>query len=273
MLREWGDGPPVVFLHSMGPVSSGAMVGAGVDPLVAAGFRVIAPDLPGYGDTPARAPDDYQVGRLASWMWEVVAADGLDEVVLVGHSWGGSIACHMHAQHPERVESLVLVDSGHLDYADVLGADLALTLDEWVARAAERRLRVADEAALADALEIEPHDSMLGLFLLGMEDAGDGTLVSRVRPESQGAALYHLARARQSDTWEAIAESQTPTLLLLATEPPPALEQNETGAQRFLAVVPHADVRFVPGATHSLVTDLRNEFGSIVATWLTNCGK
>jgi len=267
-LREWGDGPPVVFLHAMGPVSSGAMVGASVGPLVDAGFRVIAPDLPGYGDTPAPEPDAFDVARLASWLWEVVTTAGLHQIVLAGHSWGGAIACHMHAQSPEQVEALVLVDSGHLDYADVLGEDLALSLDDWMNRAAERRLRVADVPALAAALELPDDDPLLDLFLVGMEETGEGGLVSRVRPEAQGSALYHLARARQSDTWGTISAASTPTLLLLATEPDAARAQNERAARRFQSAVPGADVRFVPGATHSLVTDLRSEFGSIVAEWL-----
>ena len=166
------------------------------------------------------------------------------------------------------VEALVLVDSGHLDYADVLGADLALTLDDWTARAAENRLRVADVASLATRLEVEPDDPLMDVFLLGMEYAVDGSMVTRVLPEAQGAALYHLARARQSDTWRAIADARTPTLLLLATEPASARDQNQRAAPRFRTAVPQADVRFVPGATHSLVTDLRGEFGELVADWL-----
>jgi len=53
-LRSWGDGRRrILFLHAMGPVSSGAMLDVSVQPLVDAGFQVIAPDLPGYGATPA----------------------------------------------------------------------------------------------------------------------------------------------------------------------------------------------------------------------------
>ena len=87
-------------------------------------------------------------------------------------------------------------------------------------------------------------------------------------PEAQGAALHHLARARQSATWPALEAAGTPTLLLLATEPESARAQNERGAQAFGAAVPQADIRLVEGATHSLVTDLREEFGRTVAAWL-----
>jgi pimeloyl-ACP methyl ester carboxylesterase len=204
-LREWGDGPPILFLHSMGPVSSGAIIGVGVGPLVQAGFSVTAPDLPGYGDTPGVAPDDYELRRLATWMWDVAASAGIDRIALVGHSWGEAPACHMHALHPERVEALVLVDSGHLDYADVLGEDLALTLDEWIERARGQTRRVADVEALAKEIDVDVDDPIVELFLVGMEYDDKGSLVSRVRPDVQGPALYHLAHARQTATWSRIA--------------------------------------------------------------------
>jgi pimeloyl-ACP methyl ester carboxylesterase len=274
MLRSWGAGRPTFFLHAMGPVSSGAIVGVGVEPLVSAGFEVTAPDLPGYGDTPTLPADDYRLGPLATWMWRVVDAAGLDRVTLVGHSWGGAIACHMHAARSERVEALVLVDSGHLDYADVLGDEVDRPIEDWIKEARDRQLRVADAATLAKELEIDADDPIMDVLLVAMEydDAGSGDMVSRVRPEAQGRARYHLAHARQSETWETIAAAGTPTLLLLATEPEHARTQNEAAAPRFRAAVPQADVRLVPGATHSLITDLRAEFGAMVAAWLQTVG-
>jgi pimeloyl-ACP methyl ester carboxylesterase len=272
-LRTWGDGArPLLFLHAMGPVSSGAMAGVGVGPLVEAGFAVTAPDLPGYADTAALAADDYELSRLAGWMWEVVDAADLHEATLVGHSWGGAIACHMTAAQPDRVDALVLVDSGHLDYADVLGDDLALSLDDWIERARSRRFQVPDVAALAVELELEADDPLLDLLLVGME-YDSGAMSSRVRPEGQGAALYHLARARQSETWSAIADAATPTLFLLATVPEQARTQNVEAARRVRDAIPQADVRLVPDATHSLVTDLRDDFGRIVADWLQTAAR
>jgi pimeloyl-ACP methyl ester carboxylesterase len=268
-LREWGsDGPAVLFLHAMGSVSSGAMVGACVAPLLDAGFRVVAPDLPGHGDTAALDADGYELDKLAAWVWDVLGASGLDHAVVIGHSWGGAIACHLQAQHSDAVDALVLVDSGHVDYADLIGDDVALSLDGWVAQARQQHLRVSDRAELAAELELAADDPIMDLLLVGMEYDDSGAMVSRVSPETRGAARYHLARTRQSQTWETIGASGTPTLLLLATEPPSARAQNEAATPRFQAAVPHADIRLVPGATHSMVTDLRADFGTIVANWL-----
>jgi pimeloyl-ACP methyl ester carboxylesterase len=270
-LREWGDETGarlVVALHSMGPVSTGALFGCAVGPLVDAGYRVVAPDLPGYGLTPALPAEEYDVALLADRVWQWVDALGATgPVTLLAHSWGGAIAMHVQARSPGVLAALVLVDSGHLDYADVNGADADLSLDDWVARARERRLEVADRRALAEAVEVDADDPLMDDLLLGMVEDGDH-LVSRVTPEAQGAALFHLARARQSATWPALGAAGTPTLLLLATEPESAREQNERAGRAFRDAVPQADVRLVEGATHSLVTDLRAELGRTVAEWL-----
>ena len=267
-VREWGDGDRLLLaLHAMGPVSSGALYNCGVGPLVAAGYHVVAPDLPGYGLTAPLPPDEYDVGRLADRAWQWVEALGADRITLLGHSWGGAIAMRMQMEARGALDAMVLVDSGHIDYADVNGADADLSLDEWVQRARDRRLVVPDRAALAEAVELDAGDPLMDDLLLAMSEES-GELVPRLVPEAQGAALFHLGRARQTEAWPALQAAGTPTLLLLATEPETAREQNERAGRAFGAAVQQADVRMVEGATHSLVTDLREEFGRTVAEWL-----
>jgi len=273
-VRRWGpaDGPPLVFLHSLGPASSAAFLGLAVQPLVDAGWSVAAPDIPGYGASPPIEPDGYAVPALAGLVERLADTLGWEQFVLAGHSWGGAIACHVAAARPDRVAALVLVDSGHLDYADVPGADLAATLGDTVAAADANRLRLPDRAAVAALLHTRNDDVLVDAFLEGMESDDHGDFVSRTPGSAAGAARYHLARSRQSETWPVIASSETPTLLLLATTPEEARAVNETGAARFVAAVPQTDVRWVVGATHSLVTDERERFGATVADWLTSLG-
>ena len=57
---------------------------------------------------------------------------------------------------------------------------------------------------------------------------------------------------RVSLAWPVIAEQRTPTLLLLATEPPHG-DQNREHIGRFEQAIPHAEVRWVEGATHGIV--------------------
>jgi pimeloyl-ACP methyl ester carboxylesterase len=271
-IREWGEDTTqgdrlLLALHSMGPVSTGALYNCAVGPLVEAGYHVVAPDLPGYGLTAALPPDEYDVARLADRMWALSDALGGTRITLVGHSWGGAIAMRMQMESGPQLNALVLVDSGHVDYADVNGVDASLSLEEWVQRARDRRLVVADRAALAVALEVDAEDRLMDDLLLGVVEQ-DGRLVSRVTPEAQGAALYHLGRARQTETWPALQEEQIPTLLLLATEPEEARELNERAGHTFKAVIHQAEVQLLEGTTHSLVTDIRIAFGQLLAEWL-----
>jgi pimeloyl-ACP methyl ester carboxylesterase len=268
-VRRWGpdDGRPLLFLHSLGPAASGALLGPGIGPLVDAGFAVAAPDHPGFGQSPPIDPDGYAVHRLADRAWATADALGWRELVLSGHSWGGSIAVHAAAVRPDRVKALVLVDSGHLDYADQPGAGVDKSIETLSAEAEAARRRAPDRATIAKDLELDIDDAVVAAFLEGMEADGEGGLISRTTGTSRGAAMYHLMRARQSDRWQAIADARIPTLLLLATKPDEIRSQNETAAARFRDAVPQADIRYID-ATNSLVTDLRDRFGEIVAGWL-----
>jgi pimeloyl-ACP methyl ester carboxylesterase len=82
--------------------------------LAAAGFRVVAPDLRGYGgsDKPAGVAA-YRTELLAKDTAELVAALGRDRADLVGHDWGGQIAWHVAMWHPERVRKLAILNVPH----------------------------------------------------------------------------------------------------------------------------------------------------------------
>jgi pimeloyl-ACP methyl ester carboxylesterase len=265
-LREWGEdggGRRILALHALGPVSTGALFGCAVGPLVEAGWEVVAPDLPGFGGSPPLAPDGYDITRMAELMWRVVG-DG--PVTLLGHSVGGAVALRMHTLQPGQVDALVLLDSGHVDYG-VADPDVgARTLDEWLAEAAPR-FTAANRAALAEAMGLNVDDPLLDDLRLGMTDTGS-VLVSRTNGVTGAAARFALAQSRCSTDWPVLAAAGTPTLLLLATAPEEARRQNEEWGARFADAVPHAQVRPVDGATHSITTDLRDRLGRDLADWL-----
>ena len=173
-VRRWGpnDGQPAVFLHSLGPAASGALIGVGIRPLADAGYAVAAPDGPGFGQSPPVPAEDYAVDRLAELNWSVADALGWGRLVLGGHSWGGAIAVHMARARPDRVRGLVLVDSGHLDYDDAPIGQLNATLDELTAEAETQRHRAADRAGVASDLELPVDDPVVDAFLEGTMTMG-----------------------------------------------------------------------------------------------------
>ena len=74
---------------------------------------MIAPDLPGHGDSEPGG-GDYSLGGLAAGLRDLLAVLGHDRATLVGHSLGGGVAMQFTYQFPEIVERLVLVSSGGL---------------------------------------------------------------------------------------------------------------------------------------------------------------
>ena len=122
-VREWGDeaGRPLVFWHALGAGTSGAYLTEVAPALTAAGLRLIAPDAPGFGESPAAPREQYLTENVVELLRGILDERGIDRAILMGHSWGGTIATSFAAAHPERVAGLVLVDSGHADYQDPPG--------------------------------------------------------------------------------------------------------------------------------------------------------
>ena len=104
---EAGEGPPLICLHGLGGTKASFLTT--VSALAPAGDRVIAIDLPGFGDSdkPHAAPFD------APWFAEVVVELldelGLERASFAGNSMGGRIALELGMSHPERVDRLVLL--------------------------------------------------------------------------------------------------------------------------------------------------------------------
>lgn len=77
-----------------------------------AGFYAVAPDLRGYGET-EKPKSGYDIDTLAKDVVDLIDALGKKTAHVVGHDWGGAIAYHVAAMHPERVERLCVVNCPH----------------------------------------------------------------------------------------------------------------------------------------------------------------
>jgi pimeloyl-ACP methyl ester carboxylesterase len=104
-----GQGPDVVLLH--GVTSSLALWYNGVLPQLSEKFRVTAYDLRGHGLTDL-TPSGYTSRDMAEDLRCLLDSLEIDDVLLVGHSFGGSIALHFALLYPERVRGVVMLDSG-----------------------------------------------------------------------------------------------------------------------------------------------------------------
>ncbi|MBJ7331947.1 MAG: alpha/beta hydrolase [Solirubrobacteraceae bacterium] len=113
-LVDVGTGPPIVFVHGLGGSWQNWL--ENILPF-AADHRVVALDLPGFGESPMpQQPID--IGRYADLLDGVMGALDINAAVVVGNSMGGLIAAEMALRHPQRVERLVLVAAAGLSPTD-----------------------------------------------------------------------------------------------------------------------------------------------------------
>ncbi len=106
---EMGDGDPVVLLHGSGPGVSAYTNWRRVMPALADNFRVIAPDLAGFGYTERKPDFSYDMKHWGKHFLAFLDALGLDSVNVVGNSFGGSLALATSARFPERFRKMCLM--------------------------------------------------------------------------------------------------------------------------------------------------------------------
>lgn len=108
---DHGDGPVVLLLH--GFPDSRHLWRYQAPALADAGFRVIAPDLRGFGDAPKPdAVDAYALSNVIDDVTSLAAELDIETVRLVGHDWGADVAWLTAATRPEFVERLVALSVG-----------------------------------------------------------------------------------------------------------------------------------------------------------------
>jgi 2-hydroxymuconate-semialdehyde hydrolase len=126
--HDVGSGHAVVMMHGSGAGVSGWANWRGIMPILSQEFRVIVPDLVGFGYT--ETPPDFEFVFMNSWVDQMIALlDGLgiEKAHLVGNSFGGSLAMWMAATYPDRFDRLVLMGPG--GWPDKVNTNLAKLWD------------------------------------------------------------------------------------------------------------------------------------------------
>jgi haloalkane dehalogenase len=270
--EDTGSGTPIVFLHG-NPASS--YVWRNVIPLVGEGRR-LAPDLIGMGRS--GKPDvEYKFADHARYLDAWFDALGLDEVILVGHDWGGALAFDWAARHPKRVKGIAFFESivkpmawedlspqaaerSRLIRTTGPGEDLVLEQDLFVRQAFTGGVRTP----------VPDEDLQTYLAPYPTPETPQPNLAGARQLPLGGDPAELVARIEAYDAW--LAASVDVPKLLLTFEGSPTLLIDENYKAWCAANITALDIVHAGEAGHHAAEDRPKEIGTEISTWIDKRG-
>jgi 3-oxoadipate enol-lactonase len=229
---EVGTGLPVVLLHAF-PFDR-EMWSHQLAPLSAAGFRILAPDLPEFGkSTPGSEP--FIIERVADVVADYMEALHISSAVIAGLSMGGYVAMAFARRHPSRLAALILADTKAAP-DDEAGRD---GRDKMIATVMAHGTTAAIESLLPKLLCEQTRNIKPEVVEFARK------IAARQSESAVVAALYALRD--RPDATRGLAAVAVPTLVLVGehdTVTPPLL------AARIAAQIAGSELQHIPGAGH-----------------------
>jgi len=271
---EAGEGPLVLLLHGF-PQFWWAWR-AQLTGLAAAGFRVVAPDLRGYGASD-KPPRGYDLPTLSADVAALVRALGEQDAVVVGHDWGGLLAWTTASLHPRSVRRLVVLSMAHprrLRAAITDGEQrhaLRHALRFQLPRLPERRLTRADDDPVAELMRrwAGPAWTSTADFA---EAVGRYRSAARIPQAAYGAMEYYRWAGRSQLRPDGLryarrmaAPISAPTLQLHGGRDGYILPATAEGSGRYVAGA--YEWRVLPDLGHFLPEEAPDEVTAAIAEW------
>ncbi len=253
-----GDGAPVVFVH--GEPTWSFLWRKVIPPVRDAGFRCVAPDLPGFGRSDK--PTDlgwYSYDRHTAALAGLLEDLDLRGATVVVHDWGGPIGLRLAVEHPDRIERMVILDTGLFTGHQKM-TEAWIRFHDFVERTDDLPVGML----VRGACHTDPGEEVIAAYdapFPGAEfkaGAKAFPLILPTRPDAPGAEAGQRVQA-------ALAEDERAKLVLWADSDP--ILTLETG-RRFAAAL-HTEVHHViPDASHFLQEDQGRHIGELIADWL-----
>ncbi len=112
-----GRGEPVILLHGSGPGVTGYANWRLLIPVLSENYRVIAPDVVGFGYTDRPPGFEYSLDSWMAFVLKFMDALGLEQASFVGNSFGGALSLALAARHPGRVRCFVMMGAAGIHFA------------------------------------------------------------------------------------------------------------------------------------------------------------
>jgi haloalkane dehalogenase len=257
---DLGDGLPVVFVH--GEPTWSFLWRKVIPPVRDAGYRCIAPDLPGFGrsDKPIDI-DWYTYDRHTASLLALVDELDLREATIVVHDWGGPVGLRVAVERPERFARIVVLDTGLFTGHQPMN-DAWMTFRAFVERTEDLPVGLLVRRACLN----DPGDEIIAAYDAPFPNAASKAgarafpLILPLSPDAAGAGAGQRVL-------EALRGDERPKLFLWA-ESDPVLPL-ETG-RRFAAALGGEVDHVIAGASHFLQEDAGAEIGRLIANWLAS---
>jgi len=254
-----GDGPPVWFMH--GEPTWSYLWRKVIPPVNEAGFRCIAPDLPGFGRSDK--PTDvgwYSYDRHTEVMAELLEHLDLRDVTMVVHDWGGPIGLRLGVEHPDRISRFVIMDTGLFTGHQKM-TDAWIAFRDFVERTEDLPIGFLVKGATARGMDDETVAQYEGCFPDAASKAGARAfpLMLPTTPDAPGAE----AGQRVLD---ALKSDDRPKLVLWADSDP--IIPLEPVGRRFAEAIGGPEPIVIENASHFLQEDAGDVIGGHIARWL-----
>jgi len=254
-----GEGAPVVFIH--GEPTWSFLWRKVIPPVRDAGFRCIAPDLAGFGASDK--PTDvgwYSYDRHVALAQTLLEDLDLRGATMVVHDWGGPIGLRLAVEHPERIERLVILDTGLFTGRQRM-TDAWIRFHDFVVRTEDLPIGLL----VRGACKTDPGDEVIAGYEAPFPDAASKAgarafpqLIPQ-SPDAPGAAAGQRVQ-------EALREDKRPTLMLWADSD---FILPLSVAERFAEAIGRPPPRPIPDASHFLQEDQGPLIGGLIAEWLS----
>lgn len=242
---DGGRGDPLVFIHGF---LGGARQWRGQIAAFSPDYRVIAPDLPGFGDS-AETPPIASIPETAALLLQFLDGLGVSRFFLAGHSMGGMLAQEMASQAPERVAALILCGTG------ARGA-----MPGRFETIAESRARAAGEGAETSAARIA------ATWLTNGERSPCFPEIFEIARRARLPA--HLAGLEAMEHWsgaDRLRNIVAPTLVVWSSRD---RSYPFKQARELWSGIRNADIAVIPGAAHAAPLEKPEIFNAIVGDFL-----
>lgn len=243
---DQGEGPVVVLLHGNGVTIQDFEV-SGVLELMAAGHRVLAFDRPGFGYSDRPRQRIWTPAAQAALIAGAIRQLGIDQAVMVGHSWGAMVALALALDDPELVSGLVLISGYYYGTVrpDVIPASIQAIPglgDLLSATVSPLAARLSGPAALEASFAPAPVSAKATALPVGLMFRP-----SQLRASAAEGALMIPAAIALSDRYD---EIDLP-VIIMAGEGDLITHASEH-AERLAKQLEHAELRMVPDQGHLL---------------------